>query len=407
VNNGMLKRARKSKAFKTQNKLYQENESIRYMLEGLKDSTAKQYLRYLPKVMDALHEATGLKTPDEILEARKEDMKSDDRKQRKRFEHICKTWYHRLYEEFEKEGKSTGSAWNYMRTAMAFFSRNDYPLKFRRGELRRVKRKIKGYIPIEDLKTAYGFIKDVRNRALFTVMLQSGLSPIDVCALDWELLIDKKTGELERAPIYIEGYREKTTSRYQTCLGDDAVVELKRLWILEDKPMHGAVFKTKFGKRIEPESVSAALTPTIKKVIPEFQVKMLRDIYHVALERARIGKDVLNRMFGHEIVGAGSEYPIGRFTVIENYQRAIVYLRVNGFIRRKAADVATDELILKLGKIVAIMATEGRESAINSMTNLIGAIKGAEAAKKIDTHEDRVEGFVDALATYLRALRTE
>jgi len=396
------KKESENENMKMSKKLLTQCESVKYWLAGLEDSSVKLYLKYFPKVIDALREATGLETPDDILEARKADLKSDDNKQQFRFEHLVKVWYHQLYDEYEKAGKSTESAFNYFRTAQSFFARNRYPLRYRRKELKKPKKKIKRIaLDIDDLREAYGMIEDIRDRALFTVALQSGLSPVDVCELKWEELIDPKTEKLKEAPIHIQGYREKTTSRFQSCLGYDAVSELKRLWILNEQPLSGLIFKTVHGTPMTTRYVNEALTPTIKKIIPKFQVKMLRDFYHDALERANLPKDVLNRMFGHEIVGAGSEYLQSPHTIMEAYERAYIYLSVDGHGRKKAADMATQEMVMKLAHIIAM------DDPRKGLVNLIEEIKGVEAAKDVETHEDLIEAVDDALKTYFKALRTE
>lgn len=165
---------------------------------------------------------------------------------------------------------------------MSFFSRNDVPLKFRRGELKQPKKKIKRiFVEIEDLKTAYTML-DVRDKALFTTLLQTGLSEIDVCALNIEDILK----QLDNPPAYIEGYREKTTIRYQTCVGADACVAIKKYLVLRGEPKKGALFATKFDERITPRSLREALKP-VEKIIPHFKPKMLRDFYHDALERAK------------------------------------------------------------------------------------------------------------------------
>ena len=78
----MLERKRESAASKKQAKLYTENATVKYWLEGLGDSSKKQYLRYFPRIMDYVHTIEGLEdvTPDELIEMRKADLKSDDPK---------------------------------------------------------------------------------------------------------------------------------------------------------------------------------------------------------------------------------------------------------------------------------------------------------------------------------------
>lgn len=73
-------------------------------------------MKYFPPWLKHTKEKLGTDNPDKLIAMRMQDLKSDDRRQRKRFEHVAKVWYHEIYDRFEKEGKSTGHAINHLKT---------------------------------------------------------------------------------------------------------------------------------------------------------------------------------------------------------------------------------------------------------------------------------------------------
>jgi len=327
-----------------------EYETVQYWLEGLDEKTRKNYLGDLPKFLLEVG-----KEPDTIIHERKQDLESEDRKTRKRYEHIVKAWYQREYERVEKEGGSTHTPATWLKVVRSFFARNDYPLKFRRKELKLAyspNRKVE--IANEDLRAIWEFTEAHRDRALLLTLAQSGLSEIDVCGLDAK---NFPIEELEKGLFYFEGYREKTKNFYQSCLGEDACIEIVRMLKARGNPNSGPLFVSVHGKALTPRVMRETLGPIAQLAeIKDFQVKLLRDFYHDALARAEITQRVIDRMMGHGLGGARGAYTISKHTIIKAYRKAWKYLTINSHERgdrdQNEAVVAMFDVITRLTKIM-------------------------------------------------------
>lgn len=318
--------------------------SVQSWLEGLKPDYQRKSLEYFNRFVKHMN-----MTPDEMLEARRQDLRNQDVDQQRRFERIAKTYYEDIRTQFQKEGKSEAHAINFLKAIMSFFSRNYMPLKYKKREIKLPKKKLKRTgIVIGDLKQAYTVL-DVRERAVFTALLQSGLSPIDICALNIEQIVN----ELENPPVYFEGYREKTSVGFQTCIGEDAAIAIKKYLILRNNPTDGALFLSRTGERLTPRFLRESLEPAVRKVIPEFQVKDLRDIFHDAIERADISQNTRDRLFGHEIGTSTKAYEFSPITIKEAYLKAYPFLTVNGYTRQAASNTSISKMIMQLGLIIA------------------------------------------------------
>jgi len=253
---------------------------------------------------------------------------------------------------------------------------------------------------------------DVRQKAIFTTLLQTGLSEIDACALN----IEDVEKELGNPPVYIEGYRQKTSVPFQTCIGEDACVAIRKYLTLRGNPKKGILFETKFEERMTPRAIREALEP-VEKVIPHFKVKMLRDMFHDSLERGNVTQNTSRRMFGHEL-GVTGKYQFSPHTIKAAYLRAYPFLKINDVTRTASRDKSIAELVLRLGEIVSIIATEGQQQGMWSLTQLISELKGKETtpkAKALFEHKlrrsfteqekgDIRKEFNEALRIYLKSI---
>jgi site-specific recombinase XerD len=346
----------------------EQYESVQYWLEGLGKGTTQLYKQLFPRFLQYCKTIDLPANPDKLIEMRKQDLKSEDRQTQKRFEHLTKIWYLKLLEQFKKEGKSEGHAYNHLKAVMSFFSRNDMPLRFKKREIPQPKKKIK-YITltIEDIKTMVEHSESLRNKALLLTLLQTGLSPIDVCALN----IDGDFYErINKPPLYIQGYREKTDIPFQTCIGEDACIYIKRMLKNRGNPTSGALFLSHKGKRLTPRFVNEALNELAEKVgIKDFEVKHLRDMYNDAIARAKLSKKVEDRLMGHELGGARGSYWLSPTTIREAYLEAYQYLTINQhthakeFAWEKINELRIEDFTLIMGLFKAKYPEEFREMA--------------------------------------------
>ena len=311
-------------------------ESVQYWLEGLSETTKEKCLTQFPIFLEYL-EAEGLTTnPDEILKQRVQDLKSEDRKTRRRWEHIVKTWYVKLYHEAEEAGKSTLTPVTYLNRVQSFFSRNEVPLRFKKKELPKPTKKIK-MLPftIEDMKIMYEQCESLRNKALLLTSMQTGLSEIDVCSLN----IEDVPGfykKLKEPPVYIQGYRHKTKVPYQTCIGEDACLCIERMLRARENPEKGPLFLSHKGERLTTRFMHEALNTEAKKLMragykqfKDFETRHLRDLFNDAVARAKLSQKVEDRLLGHKLPGARGDYMLSPSTITEGYLTAYAYLTIN------------------------------------------------------------------------------
>lgn len=322
-------------------------ETIRYAIEGLSKQTKYNYLEKLARFFDDMN-----LTPDQVIEQRKEDLKSDDNKIRFRWEDKVKAWYLPIYEDYEKQGKSTWTAYDFAKAAMSFFSRNRYRLSFKRGEIKAPyqKRKQKLFPSNEEARAIYGFIESYRDKAMFLLMYQSGINEKDIEELNVEDL-----PKLEKEPpYYFNWVRAKTRERVQTCIGEDAAHDIKKHLEIQGNPKEGSLFSSIRGSRMTTRFIREALKPSFDK-ITKAKVKSLRDAYSDALDHANIKADLKKKMMGHAPPGAAKHYETSPYTIIEAYKKAYRFLSVNSYAR---VGLPKDEIANSIAKILKIVSIE-------------------------------------------------
>jgi hypothetical protein len=225
----------------------------------------------------------------------------------------------------------------------SFFSRNGLPLALKRGDWsctnpKHNTAKAKMWIPSQDdAKRLYAHA-NLRDKALFLVLYQSGFSEVDVRNLRIEDVAEGlKLPEVEH--FYIQKNREKTNIEQATCISCEALHDLREYLTERGNPSSGYLFegqtKSK-GQQIEVRTINEAMKTLVSKAFGVerarvFKTKALRSAYNSALLRASIQpqelKDVL---MGHQRGSARKNYAYDEATIKENYAKAFQFLCVNG-----------------------------------------------------------------------------
>lgn len=379
-----------------------EYATVQYWMETLKTKRNKaKCLEEFPKFL------TYIKmTPDEIIEQRREDLKSDDNKIRRRWEHKVKTWYHSEYEKYQKDGKSTWTPFTTLTVVRSFFAHNDYALQFHRGELKQARSVIKEYVPTnEDLRAMYDTAETHRDKALLLVLSQSGLSQIDVSQLNIEDILPQLKEDL----VYIEKIREKTGVKIQTCLGSECCEEIRLMLKVRNYPTEGALFVTHKGKRMNSRFINDAIkriaeTSEIGQNGQRFFTKNLRDYFRDCLERAKLGRNVIDRMMGWKASGARDDYAISKYTIVDAYKSAYLYISLNTYHKRedKLTRIVIDQgdMLAYQGKVIqglteSINSSDPRKHLIEWRTK----IENDQALQKVSNPDAwlRIQKSIDAL----------
>jgi integrase len=318
----------------TVDRSYMQDAYAQKWLMGLSENTKGNYAKYF------LEWLTFIKlSPKQQIQKRLSDTKSIKIDDRTFFESKF-----REYKEILEEEKAThGTVLSYLKVVANFFSRNGLPLALKRGDWsctnpKHNTAKAKMWIPSqEDAKRLYAHA-NLRDKALFLVLYQSGFSEVDVRNLRIEDITEGlKLPEIEH--FYIQKNREKTNIEQATCISCEALHDLREYLTERRNPSSGYLFegqtKSK-GQQIEVRTINEAMKTLVSKAfgvekVRVFKTKALRSAYNSALLRASIQpqelKDVL---MGHQRGSARKNYAYDEQTIKENYAKAFQFLCVNG-----------------------------------------------------------------------------
>lgn len=275
--------------------------------------------------------------PDEIIAQRREDLKSDDPKVRRRWEDLALRFYHEDYERLEKAGRSTWTARTKLSAIQSFFAKHHYNLKFERGEVKKAYTLRKKYeVSNEEARAIYQSLEKWRDRAMFLIAYQNGFLESDICNLNAK---DFPLEKLKEPPIYFETVRQKTKTKLQTGFGEDVCFALERYIKLENVPSEGPLFQSVHGKRLQPRFVRDAITPIAKKeTSEELQFKDLRDAFHDACCNAALSQRTIDALMGQAPLGARGAYVVRKNTILESHAKVLKELSINEVRARKQED---------------------------------------------------------------------
>jgi len=199
---------------------YEDQESIKDWLEGLNPTSRQTYLGRFIRFCVWLD-----KTPDQIYKERLEDLRSKDKKIRRRYEKLTLQFHDWVL----KETDTPHTAANFLSAVRSFFSRNEVPLTFKRGEVAIPSGKIKQYIPtLVEVRKMVEAAGSIRDRFIVLALFQSGLDCSTLASLNYG---DVAWG-LERGlePCPVEKVRKKEKARaveFRTFFGKESIDALK------------------------------------------------------------------------------------------------------------------------------------------------------------------------------------
>lgn len=410
----------------------QEWEKDDYVKEWLKkvgERTRKNYIERYPKWLNFI----GM-TPKEQFEKRIKDLQSTNPKVRGFFEDKTVDFKNLLVTQKFK----ASSVQCTLTPVLSFFKHQRVGLKFARGELkveaRTEDKVIKEWIPDNQQAKQIYQHGEIRDRALFLNLYQSGFSETDVSSLSIEDLpeIDKCEGHY---PITM--YREKTNVLQRTCLSEEAVHDIKEMLkerensgqlkpekievddidektgkpVIDDKtgkPKKKIIdgrtplFISQKGERLTVRFINDTIKGMVEKTYgkeqaEKFKTKSLRDAYNDSLLRANLTQEVKDTLFGHKREGAREKYAIGQATIIDAYNKAFQFMSVNhGTQARKDIETMRDQV------------REMRDSNDQTIKNLNKRIEYLERKlTKNGLTIDKMNTNIGEIMTEIKALRKE
>ena len=291
-----------------------------------------------------MQSTTEFKTPSQIIESRKEQLKNDDMNIKRFWEDMAIKYMHYL----EKKEYAENTIATYLRTMASFFSKNHFKLSHSRGELYgaiRAKGKGKGqalskaWIPNrEDAKILYRFGESPRDRGILLTLFQSGVSEIEVCNMkieDFNFFDDLGNWKVDtNEHLYWANERSKSREVFQTCLSTECLEEIRIYLQSRGNPKEGHIFVSFRGQPLKTRDLNAIIKNIVEKAFngraKEWKTKNLRDGYMNALEQAKIPQKIADLMSGHKPEGAKSKYIVSEETIKMSYRDAFQFLSING-----------------------------------------------------------------------------
>lgn len=339
----------KRKSWKERNPDWAQSSSIERAFNGLKDATITKYKTALPWFFAFVD-----KTPDEIFNERKAQLKKDDLEVKYFYEDTMKRYKDFLISLHYE----SGSVVEKMNRVAGFFSRNrldlDLPKTFWDVETTDyVKQKsTTKRFPEQNEARAIFEVTDLKGKVSTLLGYQCGLATGDVAKISWNNLnID--FGKENREFIHVVQAREKTNVKHLIVLGPDLLYNLKQLWMRQDKPKSGYLFKG-YGenKKIITRMINDWFKEAAEKALgkeraDEISFKDLRDSYNEVLLAHNVTAEVKDVLFGHKRKGAKSSYSINIMSVVAIYEKVYPDLTVNGVYNTKNEDIKDIEKQLR------------------------------------------------------------
>lgn len=309
------------------------------------------------------------KNPDELIEERKRQLKSDDPQVQHKMEVEVKKFMRYL----ESKGLSSSTRRTYFTAIRNFFAKNYLPLTFFRGEGPKVEPVLEGCRAAThtDLKRMLD-VANLREKALIVFMAHTGIAEADVVRLKVGDLgkvlgIRNVAQNLEKLepPIPIELRRKKTKILQRTFVSSEAWDLLKAYLemrmrgvyrsemgvkkgfyhsytvppenLTDDSPLFRSYGKWGKGRKplvtfLTPHAVSVIVRRVARKAgiwVPGFSAHSLRRFFQTTLELVGVPPNWIKIMMGHKRPGEEAPYSRPTWEMLRNaYIQAEPYLRV-------------------------------------------------------------------------------
>jgi site-specific recombinase XerD/uncharacterized coiled-coil protein SlyX len=298
----------------------------------------------------------------------------------------------------EEKGYMRSTIVTYLRTMLSFFSHAHVKLEYARKELLGAiepsqKDKItKDWVPSnEDVRVLYRMAQNARDRAILLTLYQSGLSPVDTCALNIEDFdFYDANGDWKLSPnedYYLGKLREKTNVLQQTCISRECLEEIRIMLQSRGYPKEGALFISVHNQPLTPRDVNNTMKGIVERAfngkVKLWKTKNLRDSYKNALVKAKLSQEIVDALFGHERGGARGNYNLTEDTVKTMYAEAFKFLTVNGFGSQSRKIEELEAKYDAQNRILTEIITEQREE--------IKQLKEQLASMRTDVTEIRKE----------------
>jgi len=410
--------------------------SVRYWLDGLKNnggphSTTYHWVRNLKRFCDWVG-----KTPDQLIEERKQQLRSDDQ----RVQHEAEMSLKRYLDHLQKGGLAPNTRKSYFNAVRNFYKRNYCELTFFRGDGPGNETIQEGTRAAskEDIRRMVDVVHP-RVRALILFLKDTGLAESDAAALKLKDLMVFEASDVRpikevaeiftlEPPVPLIIRRKKTKRLTITFTGKESLealkttlrvrqqgspeLQIRRYGRVETKiglqpeclTLASPLFRSYekfFAKKnlpihhLSPHAVSvqirkAAITAGVWK--EGFSAHALRRYFQTSLETAGTNQNWVKKMMGHALAGSEAPYSQPEVSVLrEAYARAYSHLAVSEIAEQKSRVEQLEAQVAALQ-----MNGQSKKNAIEEMKERFETIQNSSLA--IEALLKRVEELEKKLA---------
>jgi site-specific recombinase XerD len=410
---------------------FEGSTALKYWLDSLKGNEASHSTKYVWKHHLKRFCNWAGKTPDQLVEERKRQLESED----KRVQHQAETRVKEFLKALEDRGMAANTRGSYFMAVRNFYKRNYQELYFFRGDGPGNETSQEGVRAAskEDICKMLE-VSNPRTRSLILFIKDTGLAECDVAKLK---LKDLGVDDVSRIfsyepPVPLIARRQKTKRRTITFIGKEGWDALKTSLRLrqqgspelkirrynrdEQKPgllpetltLDSPLFRSyeKFFARatlarkdmavqhLSPHAISviirkAAISAGIWK--EGFSAHALRRFFQTSLETSGMNANWIRKMMGHALNGSEAPYSQPEVSMLrEAYVRAYAHLAVSEAVEQKSRVQALESQVEAL-----IMNGKTKDLKIEELqTRQLGISEKADVLEKLLKRVEELEKHV-------------
>jgi len=357
-------------------------------LANRSEGTRGKYKEYFDKFCGWLG-----KTADQLVEQRKQELKSDDPREQRRMESALKGFLAYL----DKEGMAVATQQVAYAAIRSFFEMHFQPLRMRRGDYPQGESLGSRVATKEDIKRIYEETS-IRIRALILFLKDTGLRVSDVIRLTYGDLAEGLDSGEEFISISLITKKNKIVAK--TFVGPEAIEALKEYFSErregsrrippEELEAKSPLFRIRSPevKAISRSGMSSTITFYAQKlgINSAFSAHSFRKYFQTQLEASGINSNWIDQMIGHRLINSRDSYSRPTCEQLkEVYMKAYPQLRV---FKGKNVESRISTLETQL---------EERDKLIESLV-----ANGSNKNKEIEQLQTQIESFDRRLAALSR-----
>lgn len=358
-------------------------------LSNRRETTRAKYKEFFLKYL----KFTG-KSPDELIEARKQDAKAGDIREQRQAESMLKAFVADLL----AKGNSVSTAQIGYAAVRSFYEMHYYPLRMRRGDFPQGESLGSRAATKDHIKRILANTKKTKDakktRAIIMFLKDSGLRVSDARALKVGLVSQALERGDQFIPLTLVTKKNKTTAK--TFLGPESVLALKEYLderrkgtrripaetITPDSPL----FRTNESGKVKNmgrEGFSALVRNQCKFIGEDrLSAHSFRKYFQTQLEAAGTSTNWIDQMIGHRLINSRDAYSLpSEAQLREAYEKAYSQLRVHPDKAEVDERISSLEAeVADRNKVIAGLLTNGDKKAaeLEALSAKIKAIENAQ-----------------------------